>query len=365
MTALPLGLFKWRLMDVARQLYLDHGWPLPSGFTGRDAGNGTNFSYSEHLRALRVGCDLPALKRRLQQASADGVRPVEALREEGFTLARGDQGGYVAVDAKGGIYTLRSLVWEADTSLLPPLNDCPNVLGARLRAACNVTTGPAAKVDAGRELRLEQATRERQSMVARHQRERRRLDQRHKMRWQIEQKLRCQRLPRGLVLLWNIVSGRYDAVRSCNEREVKAAARRDRGERQVVIDRQLQERRELSQRILRLRDKGGLLAAVGRKNAVLTSDPSHVPDQATPTARKGKRGKSEGGSGSGGLERRGKPRDGLLAEAPAAGYASAAAPQRGGSAGFLAAPSSSIPSPSIPQKDRRWRRDQVSFDRRG
>lgn len=57
MKAVPLPFFKRKLMDVSRDLYLDHGWTMPRGFTDAARRDPTSFTLAEWQQAKRQGLD--------------------------------------------------------------------------------------------------------------------------------------------------------------------------------------------------------------------------------------------------------------------------------------------------------------------
>lgn len=73
MKAINLPFYKSRLRDVARELYLEHGWQLPRGLVNSQERDLANFTLEEWQQAKRVGHDPKALKQLFQEcwASAD------------------------------------------------------------------------------------------------------------------------------------------------------------------------------------------------------------------------------------------------------------------------------------------------------
>ena len=54
MKAVPMPFFKNRLMDISRELYLEHNWDIPSGILDRSAKNPLNFNLAEWQQAQRT-----------------------------------------------------------------------------------------------------------------------------------------------------------------------------------------------------------------------------------------------------------------------------------------------------------------------
>lgn len=109
MTARPLSFFKNKLMEVSRDLYLEHGWQMPKGLSSPLKRDPSNFSLAEWQQAKRMGQDPRWLKSTLQaawKASDNGKAFVRALEESGLFLARGDKRSFVVLDHTGEVHSL-------------------------------------------------------------------------------------------------------------------------------------------------------------------------------------------------------------------------------------------------------------------
>lgn len=96
---------------------------------------------------------------------------------------------------------------------------------------------------------LERKTR----MKTRHRAERQNLIETQKLRWQQESENRQARLNKGLRGLWDRLTGQYRQTKDQNEQEAWQALVRDRGQRDSLIQRQLEERRALGWDIAHVR----------------------------------------------------------------------------------------------------------------
>ena len=67
MTAVRMSHDRYKLADVSRQLYLEHGWKMPEGLIDRDLRNPLNFDRKEWFQAKRAGKDPCHIKNALQQ----------------------------------------------------------------------------------------------------------------------------------------------------------------------------------------------------------------------------------------------------------------------------------------------------------
>lgn len=109
MTAINLPHFKLKLRDVSRELYLEHGWSMPRGLASSKERDPRNFSRDEWEQAKRADQDpkhLKGLFRECWLISDSKAAFANALQARGFTLARGDRRGHVAVDFRGEVYAI-------------------------------------------------------------------------------------------------------------------------------------------------------------------------------------------------------------------------------------------------------------------
>ena len=101
MKAVQLSYSHNKLMRVARELFIEHGWQMPRGLVQSGDADPRNFSLAQWQQAKRQHKDPRAIKTALQDAWAisDSKASFEcALRDRGFWLARGDRRGFVAID---------------------------------------------------------------------------------------------------------------------------------------------------------------------------------------------------------------------------------------------------------------------------
>lgn len=109
MTARPLPHFKRRLMDVSRELYLEHEWRMPQGMLDSAMRDPTNFTLAEWQQAKRAGTDPRWIKQVVQscwERSDSRKAFVSSLEAHGYLLARGDRRGFVILDHQGEVYSL-------------------------------------------------------------------------------------------------------------------------------------------------------------------------------------------------------------------------------------------------------------------
>ncbi|MEO1043788.1 MAG: relaxase [Pseudomonadota bacterium] len=109
MKAINIAFPKRRLTNLGRELFVEHGWDMPKGYTDPRGHDPLTFGLEDWQRAIRNGDDPRAIKKALQDAWArsDTKETFEhALEERGYALARGDRRGFVAVDWRGEVYAL-------------------------------------------------------------------------------------------------------------------------------------------------------------------------------------------------------------------------------------------------------------------
>lgn len=262
MTARPLPFFKNRLMDVSRDLYLEHGWTMPRGMLDAAQRNPTNFTLAEWQQAKRQGIDPRLLKQVVQScwSSSDNQKSfTRSLEERGLFLAKGDKRGVVVLDHTGEVYSLprmldlktkdvRSRLGDGDA--LPSVEVTKGMIGQRMTPAIRRHVQEAQERFRERSKQLGEYKAE---MTRLHRLARSQQEERQKAEWDAETKQRAARLPKGLRGLWHRLTGKYQQVRTLNEAEAKASQQRQAEERQQLIDRQRDQRAVLQQQFKELR----------------------------------------------------------------------------------------------------------------
>ena len=262
MKAIPLSYFKKKLMNVGRALYREHGWRMPAGMVDTSQRDPRNFTLPEWQQAKRVGKDPKAIKAAFQEcwAASDSQTAFRtALKERGYTLARGDRRGVVALDYLGEVYSVAKYTGNRANAVLAKITEpdsLPSVTEARAAIAqdmaghLNELQGHQDTIINARLADIEQ-TRER--MAEKHKEERTTLEKRQEECRRQETRLRQERYRKGLRGWLDRLTGHRRRVKQRNEEEAKAALQRDREEQDALIFRHLEERRPLQRRIERLR----------------------------------------------------------------------------------------------------------------
>ena len=92
MKAINISHPKLKLNDIAKSLYLEHGWKMPDGFRDKSKKNPLNYTRAEWQQALRIGRRPTDIKQELQEcwAVSDSKQGfANALQESGYYLAQG------------------------------------------------------------------------------------------------------------------------------------------------------------------------------------------------------------------------------------------------------------------------------------
>lgn len=300
MRALNISLYKRKLQELSRELFLGHGWQMPPGLMNSQERDQLNYSQIEHQQAKKVQRDPKELKSLLRDcwAGSDSKAAFTAvLSEHGSTLAMGDRRGFVAVDGQGEVYSLSRWLGVKTKELRARLGDVkklPSVDDVQL----HITERFADEVDAPFDAAFAAAeTLFHQQIDAVESKRRTLVDEQRQARTALEAvqearrikvvKSRVARLPTGIKALWARLSGRYDVLRAEHTQAAEADKIRDQAELQKLIERQLGARRGLEEEFCILKEQHALhLAKLHRENAlelneqVLGVDLLADPDQA-------------------------------------------------------------------------------------
>ncbi|MEE9454628.1 MAG: relaxase [Paracoccaceae bacterium] len=264
MKAINLAFYKTRLNEVARELYLEHGWKLPDGFKDKRNRDPLAFTLAEWQQSKRTRQDPKITKSLIREcwSGSDNARAFEAaLRDKGFSLARGDRRGFVAVDWRGEAYSLGRMTGAKAKDLKSRLGDPKELrstdeakaqIGARLTPQLKTWVkeeeAKAQKSDLAAQF-------QRQQMVQRQRKIREDSKRRQEGRWLAEEKARAANTPKGVRGLWGWITGKNKQIRQKNEAEMERAQTRDRAEKQEMIRKQLAERRILQRQVKLAREK--------------------------------------------------------------------------------------------------------------
>ncbi len=132
-----------KLNAFSRELFLENGWDLPKGYQNRADRDPLTYTHAQYQQARRTGKQADKIKQVFQDAWArSDTRDTfaNALKEQGYILARGNRRGFVAVDGLGEVYAVARYVGiktREVRSRLGELEGLPNVKQAQEIALCD------------------------------------------------------------------------------------------------------------------------------------------------------------------------------------------------------------------------------------
>lgn len=255
MRAINLSHFKRRLMDVSRDLYLEHGWEMPAGLRHHEDRDPLNFSHAEAGQAKRVQrtpAELKELFKSCWAVSDSRSAFSAALLEKGYYLARGDRRGYVAVDVQGEVYSLSRWCGVKAKELRARLEDNSNLPSVEdAISLLNDIQGPGKATslekscDKYRQL-LNKFNQKLTALISRQRKQRQALTDTQEKRRIKEILSRQSQLPNSLKAIWMQMAGKHKPFIKKLALDAQACETRDRLEFENLIDMHLTERRELT-----------------------------------------------------------------------------------------------------------------------
>ncbi len=264
MTAKPLPYFKNKMRELARELYIEHGWKMPFGLMNYGEADPRNFSLAEWQQAKRMKLDAGELKHLFQDcwAISDSRSSFKAaIEERGFKLAKGDRRGFVAVSHEGEVLSVSRYVGKKAKDVAERLgdpDDLPSVDAAKAHIAAELTPVVQGYLTDLRDKRREEARpllAAKRRMTEHHRDQRKKLATAQSQRREKETEARKARLRRGVLGLWDRLTGNRAKTLVRNEAEAQACFKRDGLERDQLKAEQLAQRRNLQRKIVTVRDR--------------------------------------------------------------------------------------------------------------
>jgi hypothetical protein len=262
--AVNMAFYKKKLFGLSKELFLEHGWKMPRGYLNSKERDPANYTLAEWQQAKRSGQDPKALKEMFREcwAASDSGRAFgAALKLRGYTLARGDRRGIVAVDYRGEVYSIARYAGIKTKDVRSRLGDgqsLPSVEEAKAEHLRRMTDMLRRYVKDAEERRKTQAAsllQQRKQLVERQRTERDQLQRAHETRQATETRERTRRFSRGFRGLWQRITGKHAEIKRRNEQESLLAERRDKSERDRLALRHITERKPLHQQIRQLRQR--------------------------------------------------------------------------------------------------------------
>lgn len=264
LAAVKLGLYKRKLNECSKELFLKFGLELPKGYQQGGKADELNYDRAAWQQCARLDeepRDLKALVSATLRHS-DGVRAFsQRLEEQGLFLARGDKRGFVLIHHTGEILALtRYSGLKAkdlrdrlgDPAQLPTLEQAQSIRMERMTKALH-------QMQQDLKIKHQQDwqpfKKQVHALKVRQRQERRSLAQAQQNRTKEETLIRANRLRKGLTGWWDRFTGDHGRTVERNKQELDQCQRRDRAERESVIARHLQERREIQTDIDRMKQQ--------------------------------------------------------------------------------------------------------------
>nr|WP_298929599.1 relaxase [uncultured Erythrobacter sp.] len=264
MTAKQLSFYKTKLQEVSKQLYLENGWTMPEGLADKSKRDPRNFTLDEWQQAKRAGLDAKTLKSHAQDAwaiSDNRESFAHALEERGLYLAKGDRRGHVAVTYEGEVFALSRLTGMKAKDIKAKIgkpDDLRSVADTKKHIANSIAPRLDGFIKQAKTLAKDALTPlrdQRKAMRDIHAKERAKMNEGQKERWNHETKERAGRLRSGVRGLWDRMTGEHSKTVKRNELEAWQGLRRDRHQRQTMLEAQHKERRKLQTQFRATRER--------------------------------------------------------------------------------------------------------------
>lgn len=255
MKAVPLSFTHRKLNEIGRELYLENGWKMPRGFAASKERDPRNFTLDEWQQAKRNGKDPRSVKADIQDSwavSDSKAAFAAALKARGYVLAKGDRRSFVAVDWRGEAYAIAKWAGVKTKQVRDRLGKedfLPSIDQAKATQARDML--PALQRMREREERDAHAQQQRldtqrKALASKQNFERAMLEQSHAKRQSQEQQQRQSRYQKGLLGLWDRVTGGHGRIKRENENDAYASLQRDSAEKDALIFAHLEQRRALA-----------------------------------------------------------------------------------------------------------------------
>ena len=263
MKAINMAHFKHKCTDISRELYLEHGWQMPPGFTQKQEKK-PSLSYGERQALKRKGVDPKELKTLIQNAwkqSDNQASFKHALEERGLFLAKGDKRGFVLLDHTKQVFSLsrNSDIKTKDLKArLGSPDNLPSVATtqAKINVLYNGTILQSIKNLKQKHKGQMLPLKEQKAILVEIQRaERRERQDRERIKRRITAKSAKDRFRRGIMGFFDKVTGREKRIRLIGKKQLTKLKKLQSESRQKMIFRHNMERAELQSSIEELKQR--------------------------------------------------------------------------------------------------------------
>lgn len=261
--AVQLSHSKLKLMDISRQLYIENKWQMPKGMVNAQECNPKNFTHQQWQQAKRIGKDPRAIKKVFQECwaiSDSKTAFANALKSRGYTLAKGDRRGFVALDHRceifsiskwSGVKTKEVKEKHGNTDALPTVSDAKIQIAKDMSERLTMMQEQQQKAIQARLLLIKT---NKSQMPQKHKKGRQTLkDKQEALRIQETQKSQ-DRYNKGLRGILDRIMGKHHRIKKQNEEESILAQKRDIREKDEMIFKQLEQSQKLQKRVDLLED---------------------------------------------------------------------------------------------------------------
>lgn len=263
MKAIRLSHTKLKLLEVSRELHIEHGIKMPDGLADRSESDTKTFTFEEWQQARRFGHDPRERKAAIQDAWAisDNKEAFKrALEERGYVLAKGDKRRFVVLDRDMEVHSLARQIGikakHVKARLGAPeayhgVEDAKVIVASRMMETIS-------RMDAQRAAQEKQRAEEqrlaREKLVDDQRKSRAETFERMEEEQARAAIQRQARFRSGVGGLWDKVSGECARIQKLNEREAWDALKRDQKRRDDLILSQKEERERLRLKQQQARD---------------------------------------------------------------------------------------------------------------
>lgn len=264
LAAVKLGLYKHKLNECSRELFLKFGLEMPRGF--QEKGKADPLSYDRHVwmqcqNLKEDPRDLKALVRSAYQQSKSAKGLKQRLEEHGLFLCRGPHDKFLMIHHTGKVMALTRYTGLKAKDLREHLgnaSELPVLEQAESDRVKRITTALHRMKDdlrAKHERDWQPFKREVHALKLRQRQERKQLQQKQDARTKEETLIRANRLRKGITGVFDRIIGHRGRTITRNQQELEQCQRRDHAEREALIAKHRQERRPIQQDIDRMKQE--------------------------------------------------------------------------------------------------------------
>ena len=263
MKAINLPFFKNKLVRISKEIYLEQNWKLPRGFVDRGNSSPLTYTLAQWQQAKRLDLNPNTIKLALLECwSLGGNRESFELllKRKGYYLARGDRRGFVALDWRGEVYSLARWLGLKKKDLRKKLGVESELSGvgekrAKLSAAWQTKIQRLVdELAAKHDLEYKGREAEKKKLLERHRLERFALIEKQQRQYQALVENQGARFRRGLLGIFDRVTGKHRITRRLNLLELATLERAQLEKRDELVHAQLNHLTKIQVKLNELRE---------------------------------------------------------------------------------------------------------------